>query len=959
VSHHNARTAEPIAGYTLRERIGAGGYGEVWRAEAPGGLIKAVKLVYGFLNEERATTELKAFNRIKQVRHPFLLSLERIEVVEGQLVIVTELADSSLKDWYEECRKAAMPGIPREELIGYLRDAADALDYMSAQFSLQHLDVKPENLLLVAGHVKVGDFGLVKDLREGTASLMQGMTPIYAPPEVFDGRASAQSDQYSLAIVFQEMLTGQLPFPGRTLAQLAAQHLHSAPRLSSLPAADRPLLARALSKDPTARFTNCREMMKALRDAGRQKSVAVAEMPAPPETAGGATAVFEGRGAKSPKDAPVTEAWPGGVPPEGTRHSAEFPVDSSSDTAVDEMEAARRDTPVFRPPQRRTAAVAEVIEATTESHISILPPVEAPGACELRPTLFIGVGTAAGRALAHLRTRLARRLGELKVHSAIRLLAIDTDVASLNAHVQQQPQPALAAHEVLAVPLRRTHEYRADSKRFLQWMSRRWLYNIPRSQLTEGLRPLGRLAFVDHYDTICERIAEALDAIRQPTAVAELAEKSGIPAANDAPRVVIVSSIAGGTGSGMVCDIGYCVRKLLGDRELSDRFVMGMLLHSTDHHAADRELAIVNTYGALGELYHFSCEAGGYPGDSICKLPPRKENGSPFADTYVVHLGDDLTAEQFDAQLDKVAEYLYRDTASRAASVIDACRQSSVRKSQTAKSDVLMRTFGVAAVRETASDLSRTIEALGGGVLQALVGSADAGPSATATGWSTKAKESPAAVATRQMAAILAERRKHESAEARCSAAAKLYAAGMDAHLERALIDLIGRFREPAVEWKNQMLTGVGSSQANFVKDVVQAVEDAVTAAAAQVDPCELLAAEDRGEIGVARVLGSWLQRATPLLPGGGAARLIVCGGKDQKLDALGKAIEQSCDHPANLVADQDDGLALIYETEQVSLAQVAAALVDYRSEYADAARRMHTRTDVEWLPLPDVRRGS
>jgi hypothetical protein len=88
----------------LRERIGAGGYGEVWKADAPGGLVKAVKLVYGFLNEERATTELKAFNRIKQVRHPFLLSLERIEVVEGQLVIVTELADSSMKEWYEECR---------------------------------------------------------------------------------------------------------------------------------------------------------------------------------------------------------------------------------------------------------------------------------------------------------------------------------------------------------------------------------------------------------------------------------------------------------------------------------------------------------------------------------------------------------------------------------------------------------------------------------------------------------------------------------------------------------------------------------------------------------------------------------------------------------------------------------------------------------------------------------------
>src|SRR6202047_2786493 len=206
------QNAEPIPGYKLIERLGGGGFGEVWKAEAPGGLLKAIKFVFGDLksagdDNQRAEQELKALSRVKTVRHPYILSLERYDIVDGQLMIVMELADRTLWDRFKECRSQGLPGIPRLELLGYMRETAEALDLMNDQFQLQHLDIKPQNLFLVFNHVKVADFGLVKDLgSKATATITGGVTPVYAAPETFDGWLSRFSDQYSLAIVFQELL---------------------------------------------------------------------------------------------------------------------------------------------------------------------------------------------------------------------------------------------------------------------------------------------------------------------------------------------------------------------------------------------------------------------------------------------------------------------------------------------------------------------------------------------------------------------------------------------------------------------------------------------------------------------------------------------------------------------------------------------------------------------------------
>lgn len=243
--------AEPLPGYRLLEPLGKGGFGEVWKCEAPGGIHKAVKFVRNKsdgLNADGADAqlELQALEYVRSVRHPFLLSMDRIEVIDGVLIVVMELADESLYDQLRHYQSINQAGIPREPLLERLREAAEVLDLMNLSRHLLHLDVKPHNILLLAGHAKVADFGLVSRLPRSPAqepTCRPGVvSPVYASPEAFKGEPSLSSDQYSLAVSYHELLTGGLPFDGKNLRQMALQHAQAEPDLSRLPQADQAIL---------------------------------------------------------------------------------------------------------------------------------------------------------------------------------------------------------------------------------------------------------------------------------------------------------------------------------------------------------------------------------------------------------------------------------------------------------------------------------------------------------------------------------------------------------------------------------------------------------------------------------------------------------------------------------------------------------------------------------------------
>ena len=605
---------QPIPGYTLEAVVGRGGFGEVWRADAPGGLKKAVKFVFGAQDQSRACRELRSLERIKGVHHPFLLTLERFEIVDDQLVIVTELADGSLEDVYKRHREHGSCGIPRDILISHLHDAADALDYLHQSYQLQHLDIKPGNLLMVGGHVKVADFGLLKDLTEADCSLVGGLTPIYAPPEVFDGRPSMHSDQYSLAVMYQELLTGTRPFSGRTIAQLATQHVHIAPNLEPLPPGDRPVAARALEKNPSRRFPNCKEFVEALQHPRHRRTV---------------VAVGEVNGAT--------------------------------------VEKAEERDQVHDLPQLHGDSVF--------------------GHLVTNHALVVALGGTGADCLRELRGRVADLLSTCPVD--LQGVLIDTDIRTIHSMRVAEASSRVSPCRTIHIPLRSPQEYRQLGTERLQTISRRWIYNVPRSRSTEGMRPLGRLALVDHGPKVTKELSAAID---------QLSKSTG----DQTPTVYVIGSIAGGTSSGIYLDVAHLLRHLLDQAGLEATPILSLL--STAELRADpaTPLALHDSHAAMIEMEHYMSPGNGYPGDAGAGFPSVPAARTPLHDVYLVAPGPQSSLSPPPAVA--IADYVWTD-ATGGGSLLAAARTAEKKKSDTEVQTPMIRSVGVVSL-----GISRSLE---------------------------------------------------------------------------------------------------------------------------------------------------------------------------------------------------------------------------------------------------------
>ena len=331
-------TGQRFGNYRLIRLLGQGGFADTYLGEQVYiGTHAAIKIVQTQLAQDDQGAFFQEARTIAKLRHPNIVRLLEFGVESSRNIpyLVMDYApNGTLRQ-----RHSRGEVLPVFHVVSYVKQVAAALQYAHEQ-KVIHRDIKPENMLVGAGsEILLGDFGIavVESSRVQTQSAIAG-TMNYMAPEQIRGKPIPASDQYALAVVAYEWLSGGPPFTG-SYAEMAIQHEHNAPlslreRVATIPVEVEQVVLAALAKDPQRRFKDVQTFAYALEQASnmgsspsRNPSLADLQMDIP--TARGAyVPPLQGYSGSSPVSAGQTIPSAYGPPPvlEPSSSSGSTPV---------------------------------------------------------------------------------------------------------------------------------------------------------------------------------------------------------------------------------------------------------------------------------------------------------------------------------------------------------------------------------------------------------------------------------------------------------------------------------------------------------------------------------------------------------------------------------------------------------------------------------------------------------
>src|SRR5262249_46070416 len=152
--------------------------------------------------------------RYRNLHHPGLSPNEIVHVDQGRLVLMGDVVKETVRDRYQKCIGRKLPGIPRGELIDYLRPTAELLGYLYQQHGLQALGLNRRTRILCQGWRQLVDYGLAELLWHSAGQDIAQRNTRYGAPELFEKRVTPFCDEFSPAVLHAELLCGQHPFQG-------------------------------------------------------------------------------------------------------------------------------------------------------------------------------------------------------------------------------------------------------------------------------------------------------------------------------------------------------------------------------------------------------------------------------------------------------------------------------------------------------------------------------------------------------------------------------------------------------------------------------------------------------------------------------------------------------------------------------------------------------------------------
>jgi len=296
-------SGKKLMGWLLVRKLGEGAFGQVWYAQADGGFGEtALKFIDATGdNREKAKREYatlkmmcenRAFqsSRLIKLQGVWLLDEDEKPIPDAKfgetvfgatlmmdevgpqpdaLMIQMDLAQSNLAELLdstvENGQASDCGGLPITDLLPFIYQAAKGIDFLNRTPRIFHCDIKPENLLLVDGEVKICDYGGARKEGIERKNKKNVLSLAHASPELMNNAPCEYSDQYSLAITYVQLRTGRLPYSDTILRSRSVSTVRDAVLrgdldLSGLPPAERAVIKRATSLKPEKRFPTATAM---------------------------------------------------------------------------------------------------------------------------------------------------------------------------------------------------------------------------------------------------------------------------------------------------------------------------------------------------------------------------------------------------------------------------------------------------------------------------------------------------------------------------------------------------------------------------------------------------------------------------------------------------------------------------------------------------------------------------